>query len=57
MPTDITTGTYTQVYARSLAEPESFWAEQAARIPWVEGPEKILDKIKTVYGAGFQMVC
>ena len=44
MPTDITTGTYTQVYARSLADPESFWAEQAARIPWVEGPEKILDK-------------
>ena len=44
MPTDITTGTYTQVYARSLADPESFWAEQAARIPWVEAPEKILEK-------------
>ena len=44
MPTDITTGTYTQVYARSLADPESFWAEQATRIPWVEAPEKILEK-------------
>ena len=44
MPTDITTGIYTQVYARSLADPETFWAEQAARIPWFETSKKILEK-------------
>ena len=35
---------YAQVYARSLTEPQSFWSEQAERIPWITPPETILDQ-------------
>ena len=27
---------YSQLYARSIAEPEAFWAEQAGRIDWIK---------------------
>ena len=38
------TETYAQVYNRSLTDPEGFWADQAAGIPWIVAPENILDR-------------
>jgi acetyl-CoA synthetase len=32
---------YEALYARSLADPDGFWAEQAERIDWVKAPETI----------------
>jgi acetyl-CoA synthetase len=32
---------YEQMYARTLAEPDAFWAEQAKRLHWVKAPSKI----------------
>lgn len=36
-------GRYAQLYARSVNQPEAFWAEQAQRIHWQVAPKKILD--------------
>src|SRR6266851_8398583 len=36
--------TYEAVYRRSLQEPESFWAEAAARIHWERRWDRVLDK-------------
>ena len=35
---------YTDTYQRALNDPEGFWAEQAADIPWFEPPTSILDQ-------------
>jgi propionyl-CoA synthetase len=35
--------TYRAVHARSLADPEGFWAEQAAAIDWTRRWDKVLD--------------
>lgn len=35
---------HAEVHARSLANPQEFWAEQAAEIPWIEPPQTILDQ-------------
>ena len=35
---------YSQVYRRSIAQPEAFWAEQAKDIPWYSAPRNILSK-------------
>ncbi|HBY98516.1 MAG TPA: propionyl-CoA synthetase [Chloroflexi bacterium] len=35
--------TYDKVYARSLADPEGFWAEAAAAIHWYQKWEQVLD--------------
>jgi acetyl-CoA synthetase len=32
---------YQDLYARSLADPDTFWAEQARRIDWVKPPSRI----------------
>ena len=32
---------YEALYARSLADPDGFWAEQAERIDWVKAPTRI----------------
>ena len=32
---------YREMYARSLADPEGFWAEQAARIDWIRGWSRV----------------
>ncbi|MHA7876409.1 acetate--CoA ligase [Roseivivax sp.] len=32
---------YEEMYARSVAEPEAFWAEEARRLDWVTTPTKI----------------
>jgi acetyl-CoA synthetase len=34
---------YREMYARSIADPEGFWGEQASRIDWVKAPGKIKD--------------
>jgi acetyl-CoA synthetase len=34
---------YEAMYGRSLEDPDGFWAEQAARIDWVELPTRIAD--------------
>jgi acetyl-CoA synthetase len=40
---------YRREYARSLADPEGFWAEQAGRLEWVRRPANIRD---VSYGPG-----
>jgi propionyl-CoA synthetase len=44
---------YHEVYARSLADPEGFWAEAAREIDWIEPAKKILDPTKGPYGRWF----
>src|SRR3954465_3198944 len=44
---------YHEVYARSLAHPEGFWAEAAKEIDWIEPPKKIFDPSQGVYGRWF----
>ena len=34
---------YEELYARSLRDPNGFWAEQAKRIDWIKAPTKIKD--------------
>ena len=34
---------YREMYARSIADPEGFWAEQAKRIDWIKPPSRIKD--------------
>jgi acetyl-CoA synthetase len=34
---------YREMYARSIADPEGFWAEQARRLDWIKPPSKIKD--------------
>jgi acetyl-CoA synthetase len=34
---------YEEMYARSLKDPNGFWAEQAKRIDWISAPTKIKD--------------
>ena len=33
---------YPDVYSRSVAEPEQFWAERADDIPWYSSPKNTL---------------
>src|SRR6195952_5671909 len=44
---------YPEVHARSLSEPEGFWAEAAREIDWIESPKKIFDASMGVYGRWF----
>ena len=32
---------YTEMYARSVSDPDGFWADQARRIDWIKAPTKI----------------
>ena len=34
---------YSEIYARSIAEPEAFWAEQAERLDWHRRWDRVLD--------------
>ncbi|MGH9465280.1 MAG: acetate--CoA ligase [Thermoanaerobaculia bacterium] len=34
---------YQRLYERSLAEPETFWGEQAARLDWFHPPQTVMD--------------
>ena len=44
---------YHEVHARSLAEPEGFWAEAARDIDWIEPARKIFDPSIGAYGRWF----
>jgi propionyl-CoA synthetase len=44
---------YHEVHARSLADPEGFWAEAAKEIDWIEPPKKVFDGSQGVYGRWF----
>jgi propionyl-CoA synthetase len=44
---------YHEVYARSLADPEGFWAEAAREIDWIEPAKKIFDATLGSYGRWF----
>src|ERR1700692_2527143 len=44
---------YHQVHARSLADPEGFWAEAAREIDWIEPAKKIFDPSMGPYGRWF----
>jgi len=50
---DAKTSHYAEVYARSLRDPEGFWAEQAAAVDWIEKPKRIFDKSAGIYGRWF----
>ena len=39
--TNCTAVQYEEMYARSIENPDEFWAEQAARLDWIEEPTKI----------------
>src|SRR5262245_47744544 len=40
---------YKEMYARSLEDPDGFWAEQAKRLHWYKAPRKIKD---STFGPG-----
>src|ERR1700754_3297468 len=44
---------YHEVHARSLADPEGFWAEAAREIDWMEPARKIFDPSIGLYGRWF----
>src|SRR5437773_505980 len=44
---------YHEVHARSLADPEGFWAEAAREIDWIEPAKKIFDPSMGTYGRWF----
>src|SRR5215207_3503940 len=46
-------GRYHEVHARSLADPEGFWAEAAREIDWIEPARKIFDPSMGAYGRWF----
>ena len=41
--------TQREQHARSLAEPEAFWAEQSALLDWHRPPSIILDRARTPF--------
>ncbi|MGP9812487.1 propionyl-CoA synthetase [Rhodopseudomonas sp. NSM] len=44
---------YREVHARSLADPEGFWAEAAREIDWIEPATKVFDPSLGLYGRWF----
>jgi propionyl-CoA synthetase len=44
---------YYDVYARSMRDPESFWAEAAAAVDWYEPAAKVFDPGMGLYGRWF----
>jgi len=44
---------YHEVHARSLADPQGFWAEAAKEIDWIEPPKTIFDASQGTYGRWF----
>src|SRR3954463_7541294 len=47
------TSRYHEVHARSLRDPEGFWAEAAREIDWIEPAKKIFDPAMGAYGRWF----
>ncbi len=50
---DARTSRYFDVYARSMKDPEGFWAEAAQEIDWYEPASKVFDPSAGVYGRWF----
>ena len=46
-------GLYQDFHARSIAQPEDFWREQAALIDWQEPVERILDASRPPFARWF----
>src|SRR5260370_39337330 len=44
---------YHEVHARSLRDPEGFWAEAAREIDWIEPAKRIFDSTTGPYGRWF----
>src|SRR6187455_1250248 len=44
---------YHEVHARSLRDPEGFWAEAAREIDWIEPAKKVFDPAMGIYGRWF----
>jgi len=44
---------YNEVHARSLSDPEGFWAEAAKEIDWIEPAKKVFDPSQGAYGRWF----
>jgi propionyl-CoA synthetase len=44
---------YHEVHARSLRDPEGFWAEAAREIDWIEPAKKVFDPDQGLYGRWF----
>jgi propionyl-CoA synthetase len=44
---------YHEVHARSLRDPDGFWAEAAREIDWIEPAKKIFDPQSGIYGRWF----
>ncbi|MBC7578011.1 MAG: propionyl-CoA synthetase [Tardiphaga sp.] len=44
---------YREVHARSLNDPEGFWAEAARAIDWIEPATKVFDPAQGLYGRWF----
>src|SRR5260221_5548215 len=44
---------YHEVHARSLRDPEGFWAEAAREIDWIEPAKRIFDPSIGLYGRWF----
>src|SRR6478752_1435741 len=51
--TTISTSRYAEVHARSMRDPEGFWAEAAREIDWIEPAKKIFDPSMGLYGRWF----
>src|SRR5215831_4357659 len=47
-------GEYQAAYARSLADPEGFWAEAARAIDWAAPWERVLDRTKPPFYRWFR---
>ncbi|MBA3719932.1 MAG: propionyl-CoA synthetase [Nocardioidaceae bacterium] len=37
-------GAYTDIFRRSIDDPEAFWAEQADAVDWIRKPQQVLDR-------------
>jgi propionyl-CoA synthetase len=44
---------YREIYARSLSDPEGFWADAAREIDWIEPAKKTFDPSMGLYGRWF----
>jgi len=44
---------YQDVYARSMQDPEGFWADAARAIDWIEPAKKVFDASQGLYGRWF----
>ena len=44
---------YHEIHARSLRDPQGFWAEAAREIDWIEPAKKIFDSTMGAYGRWF----